>query len=83
MESRSLLVTRHEPSTFPKNGIKNANNFWNWLREEKILNNRDIQNKEVQIIFNPSTWWCWKCVAGSCCNGCTVEELVYILNNTI
>jgi len=29
VESRSLLVTRHEPSTFPKIGIKNANNFWN------------------------------------------------------
>ena len=31
VESRSLLVTRHEPSTFPKIGIKNANNFWNCL----------------------------------------------------
>ena len=29
VESRNLLVTRHEPSTFPKIGIKNANNFWN------------------------------------------------------
>jgi len=28
VESRSLLVTRHEPSTFPKNGIKNATIFF-------------------------------------------------------
>ena len=32
VEARSLLVTRHEPSTFPKIGIKNATNFWNCSR---------------------------------------------------
>ena len=29
VELRSLLVTRHDPSTFPKIGSKNATNFWN------------------------------------------------------
>ena len=29
VEPRSLLVTRHDPSTFRKIGSKNATNFWN------------------------------------------------------
>ena len=29
VESRSLLVTRHEPQRFQKLVFKNATNFWN------------------------------------------------------
>ena len=42
VESRSLLVTRHEPSTFPKIGIKNANNFWNCSGSRKKFEDEKI-----------------------------------------
>ena len=35
MEPRSLLVARHDPSTFPKIGSKNATNFWNCSKSLK------------------------------------------------
>jgi len=35
VEPRSLLVTRHDPSTFPKIGSKNASNFWNCSKSLK------------------------------------------------
>ena len=41
MESRSLLVTRHEPSTFPKIGIKNAQ-FLELLEVEKNFEDEKV-----------------------------------------
>ena len=37
VEPRSLLVTRHESSTFPKIGSKNATNFWDCSKSLKSL----------------------------------------------
>ena len=51
MELRSLLVTRHDPSTFPKIGIKIATNFGTAQNARKIL------RKELKLsekINNPS-----------------------------
>ena len=40
MEPRSLLVTRHDPSTFRKIGSKNATNFWNCSKSLKKFGGR-------------------------------------------
>jgi len=37
VELRSLLVTRNDPSTFPKIGIKIATNFWNFSGSSKKI----------------------------------------------
>ena len=48
VESRSLLVTRHEPSTFPKIGSKT----WLCSRElEKILGTKKFFERVEPLIF--------------------------------
>ena len=52
MESRSLLVTRHEPSTFPKIGSKNANNFWNCSGSKvPVEKNLDEPGESTVVVF--------------------------------
>ena len=48
VEPRSLLVTRHDPSTFRKIGSKNATNFWNccvWLVRSTVGESESSLNR--------------------------------------
>ena len=51
VEPRSLLVTRHDPSTFPKIGSKNATNFWNCSKSLNVLKKFEVEKISLSTTY--------------------------------